>query len=206
MTNREHAWGESPINLIDACHWYESKPHQIEAWDYLQSSTPTSVLKQFAELYRNGPPTSAMTPRRISEEGLALIAKFEGTRLESYLCPAGVWTIGTGHTGSDVGPGQTISEGQAAALLEMDCRAFEKAITELIEPQLTQKQFDALVSWAFNVGSGAVKESTLRRRLNSGDDVATTIAEELPRWNKGPNGPLEGLTRRRAAEVEHACT
>jgi GH24 family phage-related lysozyme (muramidase) len=98
----------------------------------------------------------------------------------------------------------TITQAEADQLLAQDLERFEKTIIELINPALTQTQFDALVSWSFNVGSGAVQESTLRRRLNAGEDVNTVISEELPRWCNGPNGPLEGLVRRRTAEVKLA--
>ena len=100
--------------------------------------------------------------------------------------------------------GQTITQEQADQLLRDDLQRFEKAVANQIDVSLTQHQLDALVSWSFNVGTGAMSESTLRRRLNQGEDVNLVLRQELPRWNKGPNGPLPGLTKRRAAEVKLA--
>ena len=98
-------------------------------------------------------------------------------------------TIGTGHTGPDVYEGQKITQAVANQLLRDDLERFEKCIVSMIDVPLTQNQFDSLISWSFNVGAGAVQESTLRRRLNQGEDVNTVISEELPRWCNGPNGP-----------------
>ena len=136
--------------------------------------------------------------------GRELIRFYEGTRLETYICPAGIPTCCTGHTGPEVKMGQTYTPTQCDALLAKDLERFEKCINDLIDPPLTQTQFDSLISWSFNVGAGAVQESTLRRRLNAGEDVNTVISSELPRWCNGPNGPLEGLVKRRAAEVKLA--
>ena len=133
--------------------------------------------------------------------GLALLKSFEGCRLEAYTCPAGVLTIGYGSTGPHVKPGMTITQAEADALLQQDLERFEKAVVELITVPLDQCEFDALVSFAFNCGAGALSESTLRRRLNAGEEKARVIAEELPRWT---NNGLAGLVRRRDAEVRLA--
>ena len=133
--------------------------------------------------------------------GLALLKSFEGCELTAYTCPAGVLTIGYGSTGSHVHPGMTITEAEAEALLKQDLTRFEKAVVDLISVPLDQFEFDALVSFSFNIGCGALADSTLRRRLNAGEDKATVIAAELPRWT---NGGLAGLVRRRAAEVKLA--
>jgi GH24 family phage-related lysozyme (muramidase) len=91
--------------------------------------------------------------------------------------------------------------------LRDDLERFEKCIISMIDVPLTQNQFDSLVSWAFNVGTGAVQESTLRLRLNRGEDVNTVISSELPRWCKGAGSePVPGLVRRREAEVSLATT
>ena len=97
-----------------------------------------------------------------------------------------------------------ITQAEADQLLAKDLERFEKCINDLINPPLTQTQFDALISFSFNCGAGALQESTLRRRLNAGEDVNTVISQELPRWCNGLNGPLEGLVKRRAAEVKLA--
>lgn len=135
-----------------------------------------------------------------------MIEQFEGLELEAYYCPAGVLTIGYGHTGTDVYIGQRITAEEADRILRADLGRFEKSVNELIEVELTQHEFDATVSFAFNVGSGALSSSTFRRRINGGEDKATCFREEFPKWVNGPNGPLPGLVRRRDAEVELATT
>ena len=145
----------------------------------------------------------AAAPSKTGEKGQALIREFEGCRLTAYLCPAKVWTIGVGHTGPDVVEGMQISQSVANQLLRDDLDRFEKGIDDQIDVPLTQEQFDALVSWSFNVGLGASADSTLRRRLNAGEDVNTVISEELPRWT---SGGMAGLVRRRDAEVKLATT
>jgi len=139
----------------------------------------------------------------ISKAGLSLIKEFEGCRLTSYTCAAGVLTIGYGSTGPHVTPSKTITQAEADALLLKDVARFEKGVDDLITVPLKQCQFDALVSFAFNCGNGALEESTLRKRLNAGEDPNTVAKEELPRWtNKG----LAGLVRRRTAEVNMFCS
>ena len=142
---------------------------------------------------------------KTSQAGVDLIKNFEGLRLDSYLCSSNVPTIGYGHTGPDVELGMRTTTQKAELLLKKDLERFEKAVYLAIDVELSQNQFDALVSFAFNVGTGALNESTLRKRLNAGQDPNTVAREELPRWNKGANGPLEGLTRRRLAEVDLFC-
>lgn len=143
------------------------------------------------------------TPTKTGDKGQALIREFEGCRLDAYLCPAGVLTIGVGHTGPDVYTGQKITQAVADQLLRDDLQRFEQGINSQIDVPLNQEQFDALVSWAFNCGLGATGDSTLRRRLNAGEDVNTVISEELPRWT---SGGMAGLVRRRDAEVKLALS
>lgn len=143
---------------------------------------------------------------RTSQAGIDLIKEFEGCELTSYKCPSGIWTIGYGHTGPDVKPGMTITQARADELLVQDLQRFEQAVDRLIEPTQNQLQFDAIVSFTYNCGEGALEESTLRRRMNAGEDLNTVAREELPKWVNGPNGPLPGLVRRRDAEVELHCT
>lgn len=145
--------------------------------------------------------------RTITAEAVALIKEFEGCVLTAYPDPGtggDPWTIGYGHTGPDVFPGDKITEEEAEELLRYDLRRFEAGVEELI-PGLLIHEYGALVSWAYNCGLGAVSDSTLRRRINSGEDHQIVIAEELPRWNKGGSGVMPGLVRRRAAEVEFAA-
>ena len=106
-----------------------------------------------------------------------------------------------GHTGPEVVEGMQVSQAVANQLLRDDLDRFEKAVVDLITVPLDQSEFDALVSFAFNCGAGALSESTLRRRLNAGEDKATVFASELPRWT---SGGMAGLVRRRDAEVRLA--
>lgn len=143
--------------------------------------------------------------RPISDAGLDLVCTFEGLRTDAYRCPAGVWTIGYGHTG-DVRPGQRISAEQAEQLLRDDLAACGDQVDELVGVPLTDCQYAALVSFVFNAGAGALRGSTLRRRLNQGDYEC--VPSELARWDKatdpatGRKVALAGLVRRRAAEGE----
>ena len=135
-----------------------------------------------------------------SPKGVRLITEFEGLRLESYYCAANVLTIGYGHT-SGVYEGQVITEEDAEELLRKDLLWFEQEVCRLIDVPLTQHEFDAIVSFTFNCGSGALADSTFRRRMNNGEDKATCFREEFPRWI---SGGIPGLIRRRDAEVQLA--
>lgn len=139
---------------------------------------------------------------KISKLGLNLVRHFEGMYLRGYKCPANVWTIGYGHTGlvdgKPIHGNMIITEEKAIELLQQDMTVFENAVKDSVKVPLTQNQFDALVSFAFNVGAGALRNSTLLKLLNQGK------YEEVPaqflRWNKGGGKVLAGLTRRRKAE------
>ena len=135
---------------------------------------------------------------RTSDEGVELIKHFEGCHLEAYLCPAGVPTIGYGHT-RGVSMGDVIDQKAAEALLIEDLEEFEGYVDKLVEIGLKQNQFDALVSWTFNLGPANLKESTLLNRVNYGplSDVPT----QIKRWNRAGGKVLEGLVKRRAAEA-----
>lgn len=132
-----------------------------------------------------------------SQEGIDLIKHFEGCETEAYQCSANVWTIGYGHTFC-VKKGETITEEQAESLLQEDLCEFEEHVDRLVTVSLNQDQFDALVSWTFNLGPTNLKESTLLRKLNEGhyDDVPA----EMARWNRAGGQVMEGLKRRRKAE------
>lgn len=135
---------------------------------------------------------------KTSDKGLILIKSFEGFRGRAYKCPAGVWTIGYGHTGPEVKSGSVITEWQGGELLKKDVARFEKAIDNVVKVPLNQNQFDALVSFVFNIGEGAFGKSTLLKLLNAKD--YTGAAAQFPRWNKGGGKVLPGLVNRRAAE------
>ncbi len=139
---------------------------------------------------------------KISERGVALLKSFEGLELEAYQDIAGIWTIGYGHTGPDVRQGQRISERDAEALLRRDLRSREDAVSRFVTVPLNQNEFDALVSFVYNVGAEAFRRSTVLRRLNR--DARMSAADALTWWNKATIGgvlrEITGLTRRRAAE------
>jgi lysozyme len=126
-----------------------------------------------------------------------VIESYEGCKLTAYRDPVGIWTIGFGHTGKDVTQGLTITLEQAQQILADDIAEFERAVEELA-PITTQQQFDALVSFAFNVGAGALRQSTLRRLHNEGKYAEAKL--QFARWNKAGGKVLTGLTRRRKTE------
>ena len=135
---------------------------------------------------------------KISLEGLALIKKFEGCRLEAYYCSGGVLTIGYGHTGG-VKESDTITQEEAEKLLRADVFKFEEYVEDNVMVELDQSQFDALVAWTFNLGPGNLRESTMLKKLNKAD--YTSVPNEMKRWNKAGGKTLDGLIRRRNAEA-----
>ena len=124
----------------------------------------------------------------------------EGLRLTAYKDGGGVWTIGYGHTGSDVREGLTIPLSEAERLLTRDLRVAEGHVNDAVKVKLTQNQFDALVSFVYNVGGGAFRSSTFLKLLNAGDYEGA--ANQLPRWNKDNGKVVNGLTNRRHEERE----
>lgn len=134
-----------------------------------------------------------------SPKGIALIKEFEGLRLKAYLCPGGVWTIGYGHT-AGVKPGMVISEAQAEEYLKADLIAFERYLNGL-GLALNQNQFDALVSFIYNVGTGNFSNSTLLRKVRA-NPQDNSIVDEFLRWVYSKGRVLPGLQRRRLAEMK----
>ena len=134
----------------------------------------------------------------ISNEGLSLIKKFEGCELDSYKCAAGVWTIGYGST-HGIEKGMSISKSRAEELLLEDIAQFEDIVDKAVSVNLSQNQYDALVSWTFNLGGGNLNSSTMLKVLNAGD--YENVPEQIKRWNKANGNVLEGLIRRREAEA-----
>ena len=134
-----------------------------------------------------------------SRAGLGLIQTFEGCKLSAYLCPAGVPTIGYGRT-TGVKLGQTITQAQADAWLLEEYDGFERKVRALVKVPLTANQLGALVSFAYNVGTGALGSSTLLRLLNKGDYAGAAL--QFARWNKAGGRVLNGLPRRRKAEAD----
>lgn len=139
------------------------------------------------------------------EPAIELIKSFEGLELTAYKCPAGVLTIGYGHTGPDVTPGLKISDERALELLRRDVDVAYRGVVEAIDSEffreMTVNQICALVSFAFNVGVFAFQKSTMLRKINKGDYAGA--AEEFARWKFVEGGKESaGLVRRRAAEKE----
>ena len=137
---------------------------------------------------------------KISQEGLSLIKKFEGCKLEAYKCAAGVWTIGYGST-KGVKKGDTLTQEEADKLLLHEMEEYEGYINDLVDVNLKQNEFDALVSWVFNLGPANLKSSTLLKVLNSTHKDWNDIPTQIKRWNKAGGKVLQGLVRRREAEA-----
>lgn len=135
---------------------------------------------------------------KTSQDALDAIKEFEGLRLHAYKCPAGVWTIGYGHT-DGVTEGMVVNEKQAESLLKIDLKPVEKAVNALGVCK-TQGQFDALVDFAFNLGIGALENSTLLKCIRKGDTM-DEIARQFRRWIYANGKILPGLQIRRAWEV-----
>ena len=138
--------------------------------------------------------------RHITQDGLNLIKRFEGFMGEVYICPAGYPTIGYGHVvkdDEDFSAG--ISEAQAEELLRQDATIAERAVLRLINVPLTDGQFDALVSFTYNLGGGALQRSTLRRKIHREEHAE--VPEQLMRWVWAGGRKLKGLMRRRQAEA-----
>ena len=134
-----------------------------------------------------------------SPKGIALIKEFEGLRLKAYKCPGGVWTIGYGHT-AGVKPGIVITKTQAEEYLKADLIAFEMYLNGL-GLALNQNQFDALVSFIYNVGTGNFSNSTLLRKVRA-NPQDNSIMDEFLRWVYSKGRVLPGLQRRRLAEMK----
>ena len=134
-----------------------------------------------------------------SGNGLALTEQFEACRLTAYQDQVGVWTIGYGHTGPDVTPKLTITQGQAETLLAHDVGRAADCVNKAVTIELTQNEFDALVDFVFNVGTGAFTGSTLLRVLNAGDLDAA--ASQFDLWDHAGGAVVAGLLRRRQAET-----
>ncbi|WP_320728543.1 lysozyme [Enterobacter ludwigii] len=137
-----------------------------------------------------------------SDKGIALIKQFEGCKLTAYQDSVGVWTIGYGWTqpvdGKPIRAGMTIKQETAERLLKTGLVSYESDVSRLVRVGLNQGQFDALVSFTYNLGARSLSTSTLLRKLNAGDYAGA--ADEFLRWNKAGGKVLNGLTRRREAE------
>lgn len=141
---------------------------------------------------------------KTSDRGISLIKQFEGCELAAYQDSVGVWTIGYGWThavdGKPIKRGMKIDQATADRLLKTGLVQFENDILKLVKVKLNQNQFDALVSFAYNVGTRALSTSTLLKKLNAGDYRGA--GDEFPRWDKAGGKVLTGLARRRGAEKQ----
>lgn len=142
---------------------------------------------------------------KLNQRGKDLIIRYEGMKLEAYLCPANKWTIGVGSTfyedGSLVEDGDKITKERALKLFDNIADQFSDGVKKLIKKELTENQFSALVSFAFNCGLGNFRTSTLLRKVNV-NPKDPTIAAEFAKWNKAGGKVLRGLTIRRKAESD----
>ncbi|EMN8762191.1 lysozyme [Serratia marcescens] len=140
----------------------------------------------------------------ISKSGIELIKRFEGLRLKAYQDSVGVWTIGFGWTqpvdGKKVGPGMQIDQAIADRLLKCGVVQYEQGVNQLVRVRITQGQFDALVSFAYNLGLRSLSTSSLLQKLNAGDKQGA--ADQFGRWVNAGGKRLDGLVARRAAERE----
>ncbi len=180
----------SPVNLkyLTVCSDGEKMTNGSEMGDkklHAAEFVPAGSISENGEMH-------------VSDRGVELIARYEGCRLEAYKCPAGVWTIGYGHT-AGVQPGQTLPSKEAAkVLLKEDLRKYGGYVNECVNKghitfPLTQNQFDALTSFCYNCGNGALQ------KLVSGRD-ASVIADKLLLYNKAGGREFAGLTKRREDE------
>lgn len=133
---------------------------------------------------------------KCNQAGKDLIKKWEGLKLKAYLCPAGVPTIGYGHTG-DVKLGDKITPHQADVIFDLDLEKFEEGVTKLLKVPVNENEFSALVSFAYNVGLGALGKSTLLALINR-DKGSPEL--EFAKWTRGGGKVLPGLVKRRAEE------
>lgn len=134
-----------------------------------------------------------------SKSGVALTERFEGCKLTAYQDQVGVWTIGYGRT-HNVHPGDTCTQEQAEAWLQEDTEWAVRVVNALVTVPLTQGEFDALVDFTFNLGSGSIQHSTLLKLVNAGQ--FETAAKEFEKWDMAGGKHVAGLLRRRIAEEQ----
>jgi len=197
---------KTPIALADLFRYYKGLPHQMAAVQQLGQLVPPELLSRDQEWFKTWSTDGKQPDPGWLAPAQRIVKEFEGCHLKAYICLAGVPTIGWGSTsigGKVVREGQTITQAQADAQLNADLQRFYDALARAIPAVASwpPNRIAALVSWTYNVGVGAMQDSTLRKRLLAGEDPAKVAAEELPRWNKAGSKELPGLTRRRVAEL-----
>ena len=137
---------------------------------------------------------------QLNNTGLNIIKKYEGLRLKAYYCPAGVCTIGYGHTGPDVHYGMMIDVPTAERFLAEDLAEATAGVTKLVRPDTTDNEFSALVSFTFNEGVNKLRTSTLLKKHNNKDKAGA--AAEFPKWKYAAGKVLTGLLDRRNEEAK----
>ena len=177
--------------------------HRFRRCDGTKHNCSILILSGFRGVFLTSEnPSLKGEQMKTSEYGIDLIKHFEGCVLTAYKCPAGVWTIGYGHT-KDVQPGDEWSESHADHMLEVELEEYENYVNTAVKVPLQQNQFDALVSWTYNLGGGNLNASTMLKVLNAGE--YDEVPNQMLRWNKAGGKVLEGLTRRREAEGNMFC-
>lgn len=139
----------------------------------------------------------------INKEGIELIKHFESLRLEAYQDSVGVWTIGWGHT-KNVFKGMKITKEEAEEFLKKDLEVFENLVNDLLEVEINDNQFSALVSFSFNLGINNLKKSTLLKLINEKDFFNSS--KEFVKWSNAGGRRLKGLVRRRLSERNLYCS
>lgn len=141
----------------------------------------------------------------IGKKGLDLIKRFEGFRAKPYVCPAGKWTIGYGHTNGVNADTRPVTEEEAEMLLREDLMAITNVLNRILPESLTQNQFDSICSFCYNLGFGAFMVSTLYRVIKSNPNDYERIRKEFGRWVNAGGRQLPGLVERRKAEADLYC-
>jgi lysozyme len=136
--------------------------------------------------------------KKINSFGLSIIKSFEGLEITAYKCPAGIWTIGYGHT-KGVCQGDTCTEEEADLFLREDVKVAEDAVNRHVTFPISENQFSSLVSFVFNIGGGNFARSTLLKVINAG--MLDSAPEQFERWSRVNGLKIDGLARRRAAEI-----
>ena len=192
-------------HYVMVLHEHQANPHvhlsvKAESIDGKRLNPRKTDLHRWRETFAENTPGWLM--RKVTEEGLNLIKRFEGFSPTIYICPAGYPTVGYGHgvlTHEQDQFAAGITPAQATELLRKDVRIAERAVLRLISVPLTDGQFDALVSFTFNLGAGALQRSTLRRKVNRGEQES--VPAELMKWVWAAGKRMPGLIRRRRAEA-----
>jgi lysozyme len=196
------------MNLNWLWSWWSAKPATASTPVRLPARpfTPTPKTKAQEVLSAVPAPVATVSAavRHTSEKGLAIIKEFEGFKAKAYLCPAGIWTIGYGHTsaagGLKVTKGLVITKAEAEALLDRDVIKYEIAVSKHVKVTLTQDEFDALVSFCYNIGETNFANSSVVKYINSGRKHL--VGSGLAMWVKGGGKRLPGLVRRRSMEAD----